>query len=388
MQTWCADQGIDVTAVYSETDVSGRKPLAKRHGLKQAVEDVERGASQMILTAYFDRFVRSVNTRAEVLIRVEDNCGGSVMTLDMGRTSNATPVSKFSGVVLAAAAELIADQAGEKTHVTKQRNIDNGIPPFPRITIAYQRIESGDDKGKLEQHPVNGPLVAEAARRRIAGASYVQLSRWFAENGVEISTSGVESTLSSKLLIGEIHFGKFTPNLHAIANPVLDRATFAKMHATKVSRGRYAKSERLLARQGILICRTCGSRMTAQSTKQGRYSYYVCNNRTSCSAPANVAADAVESFMRDELIRLGNDVVGQATTVLEIEDARVAAESAQQKLSSTILLLTDLAHESATSEVLATLSCRGSLQPPTRARGADGARDDGELAAAHARRAA
>src|SRR3954447_4271570 len=170
MRAWCERQSppVKVGAVYEEQDVSGRKPLAKRTGLKRAVEDVERGVSQMVLCAYFDRFARSVSTRAEVLTRVEA-MGGVVMTLDMGRTSNATPVSKFSGVVLAAAAELMAEQAGEKTAVTKQRNIDNGIPPFPRITPAYERIESGKHKGRLRPHKTNAPLVRKACQMRAAG---------------------------------------------------------------------------------------------------------------------------------------------------------------------------------------------------------------------------
>jgi DNA invertase Pin-like site-specific DNA recombinase len=127
MREWCAKQTppIVVGPTYPEHDVSGRRPLEKRKGLKRAVEDVESGRAQMILCAYFDRFVRSVRTRADVLVRVEE-VGGVVMTLDFGLTSDATPVSKFTGTILAAVAEYVADQAGEKTMISKQRNIDRG----------------------------------------------------------------------------------------------------------------------------------------------------------------------------------------------------------------------------------------------------------------------
>lgn len=347
-----------VGAIYEERDVSGQRSLEKRHGLLSAVEDCESGRSQMIVTAYFDRYVRSVKTRADVVERVEA-AGAQVMTLDFGLDSNATAAQWLNGNMLAMFAEFIARQTGEKTAMSKQRNIDAGICPFPRITPAYVKREDG----KLEQSEF-GPLVAEACRMRANGTSYVQLTKWLNENGVRttrpngqlepMTPSGVESMLSSKLLIGEIHFGSFRPNLNAIENPVIDRATFRKMHATHVSRGRYSKSERLLARQGILVCATCGSRMTVMSTGTSKYAYYRCGERVSCPAPASVAVDVAEDLVRDEAIKLGNDVVGRASALLELEDARVAAAAAEQKLETTIMTLLSI-ESAATAEVLATL---------------------------------
>jgi DNA invertase Pin-like site-specific DNA recombinase len=352
MREWCARQmpPVSVGPIYEETDVSGRKPLAKRHGLKRAVEDVESGRSQMILSAYFDRFARSVATRAEVLTRVEEK-GGVVMTLDMGRTSNATPVSKFSGVVLAAAAELIADQAGEKTAVSKQRNIDRGVPPFPRITPAYVRR----DDGTLEPHPTNGPLVAEACQMRARGVSHAKIARFLTESGLPMTITGVESMLSSRLLIGEIHFGTFTPNLRAIEQPITDHATFRKIQDAKSTPGRRTKSERLLARLGVLVCGTCGARMSVQSTKSSNgksYPYYRCGNRLDCASGAVIAADVAEDFVVAETIRLCSEVSGRAHAAAEVEAARVALEAADSKLSNAIRTLASLSGEAATREVL------------------------------------
>jgi hypothetical protein len=313
-----------------------------------------------VLTAYFDRYVRSVATRAEVVQRVEKS-DGRVMTLDFGQDSNATAMQWMNGTFLAMLSEFYARQTGEKTMTSKQRNIDNGVPPFPRITPAYVRRADGT----LEQHPTNGALVAEACRLRAKGTSYVTITKFLNEHGlvvtrpgtderIAISPSGVESMLSSRLLIGEIHFGSFRPNLHAIDNPVCDRATFRKMHATRAARGRYSKSERLLARQNVLVCGTCGSRMTVHSTKStsGSYAYYRCNERVDCAAPASVSCDVADDFVRDEAIKLSQDVVGRATLALEVEDARVARVAAEEKLANAITTLIGLSSESATREVL------------------------------------
>lgn len=377
-EAWCANQTppVNVFAVYEEPDTSGRKPLDKRKGLKQAVEDVERGVSQMILTVYFDRFARSVMTRAEVLQRVE-SVGGVVYTLDLGRTSNATPVSKFTGTVLAAAAELIAEQSGEKTIVSKQRNIDHGVPPFPRVTPAY--VKRAD--GTLEPHPVNGPLVAEACKMRADGKSYSTIRRYLAEHGIVDTETGepytptmrgVASMLSSKLLIGEIHFGGFTPNLRAsdswgtieidgrtFGPTITDPATYRRIESARAVKGRYSKSERLLARQGIVVCGTCGARLVVHSSlsqyalvngESKRFYYYRCSMR--CERPASVRAEVVEDAVRDAAIELSRDVVGRASARDDLEAARLALEAAETKLASTIKTLVGINSPDAIRETL------------------------------------
>src|SRR5215471_12215958 len=343
MRAWCEQRGYIVGAEYVEPDTSGRKPLAKRKGLRLAVEDVEAGRAQMILTAYYDRFVRSVLTRAEPH-------GAEVMTMDLGKTSDATPVSKFTGVVLAAAAELIAEQAAEKTMVSKQRNIDNGVPPFPHITPAYVRRSDGT----LAPHPVNAALIQEAIQMRLhEQASYVELARWLNEqplmsdpdeNGamtpMVITPSGVESMFRSRLLIGEIHFGSFKPNLKAgrrWAGTITDRATFRKL-SRRAPRGRQAKSPQLLARLGVLLCDTCGARMTV-NTVGGKYPQYRCGN-TLCARRAMINVDAADLVVADATIAATQQVEGRDDHDAEVEQAAAERKAATVAYDNAIDLLT------------------------------------------------
>ena len=48
-----------------------------------------------------------------------------------------------------------------------------------------------------------------------------------------------------------------------------------RLQRVSVPRGRRAKSERLLARLGVLRCGTCDARMSV-GTSQGRYALYRC----------------------------------------------------------------------------------------------------------------
>lgn len=360
MERKCEENGWLIGGRYEEHDVSGRRPLSKRPGLKRAVDDIEAGRSQVILTAYFDRFVRSVATRAEVVQRVEA-AGGRVMSLDVGQTSDATAAEWLNGNMLAMFSEFYARQIGEKTVTSKQRNIDNGIAPFPRVTIAYEKIEDGPDKGKLRQHPVNGPLVREACKMRAKGASFRSIARWLNERieGDRVSANGVERMMASRLLIGELHFGSFTPNLHAIEKPVIDRATFAKMQKTKSPRGRHAKSERLLARLGVLRCATCDYALIvhAKTVGEKKYAYYRCGNSL-CEGRAMISAQYVEDLVRDRAIAESAAYEGHASNAVELEAARLAVVEIEEQLNGTIRSFASIpaAAQAAARETLAEIT--------------------------------
>jgi DNA invertase Pin-like site-specific DNA recombinase len=85
----CKREGFRVVDVIRELDVSGGTPLERRHGLRGAVELVEAGRAAVIVCAFFDRLVRSLDMQLEVVKRVEQ-AGGKIITVDVGRVTNGT----------------------------------------------------------------------------------------------------------------------------------------------------------------------------------------------------------------------------------------------------------------------------------------------------------
>jgi DNA invertase Pin-like site-specific DNA recombinase len=361
----CERKGWSVGEVHVERNRSGMLPLAKRHGLSRAVERVEAGRTQVLVFAYFDRFQREPAVKDEVVDRVEAR-GGTVTTLDFGVVTNADPMSWYQGTMISANNKLYALMTGVKTRPTKQRNIDNGVPPFPRITPAYQRREDGT----LEQHEINAPFIRTAIEMRLKGDSYTKIARWLSDrlvdvdpdkgrrivNGkVMISPGGVERMFRSKLMVGEIHFGSFRPNLRAIDKPIMTHSEYRRLQGKRAPRGRYAKSERLLARQEVLRCKTCDSRMTVDTARRGPerkpYTYYRCGNRM-CSAPAVVSADVAEAAVWEKAKFFASHLKGSATMAEDVEAARLAKQAAEEALDNAILSLSGLGDRPATKEVL------------------------------------
>jgi site-specific DNA recombinase len=355
LEAECRARGWALIEVVTEQDISGRRDLDRRPGLNRALELIEGGTATVLMPAYFDRLARRLDVQAEVMKRVE-KAGGTIITPDAGEISSKTAVDKFTAGQLGLMAEFIADQAAEKTSMRKQISIDNGVPPFPGITPAYQRREDGT----LEPHATNAPLVREAIRMRLRGESLAAIGQWLHANGLvrtatragkkqptvergepmKMNARNVAQLFASKLLIGEIHFGGFKPNLDAIEKPITDRATFARLQEMSVPRGRKAKSVRLLARQGVVRCKSCGSKMSVRSTRyNGPGSelrpYYRCGNAY-CTAKASARAPELEQLVLAETKTLAEGMRGTASLDRELEKARIARETAEQQLDDAV----------------------------------------------------
>ena len=198
----------------------------------------------------------------------------------------------------------------------------------------------GED-GVLVVEPAAAKVVVKAFRRRDRGASLVEIQAWLAENGIERALSGVAWMLRSRMYLGEIHFGELH-NAHAHEAIVKDRGLFERVQRRTVSRGRQAKSERLLARLGVLRCGSCGSRMVINSYTGS----YRCGDSSAnrCQRRAAVKADRVEELVLDA-VRAHSataDMHGRASRKQQIREADEAIERASAGLDDAIRQLGEL----------------------------------------------
>ena len=114
------------------------------------------------------------------------------------------------------------------------------------------------------------------------------------------------------------------------------------MQRRTVSRGRQAKSERLLARLGVLRCGTCGSRMVINSYTGN----YRCGDTSAnpCQRRAAVKADRVEELVLNAVRAYwaAAEADGRASRRQQIREADEAIELASADLDDTIRQLGEL----------------------------------------------
>jgi len=369
---WAKDRGERLVASpLPEIDVSGRLPLSKRPGLLAAIEMIEAGRADQLVVAYFDRLVRSLKVQLEVIERVE-RAGGEIFALDHGKLTNGTAAQRLSTNMLGSVFQYFAEITGEKVTAAQARAVARGVYPHPKVPVGYVR---GED-GVLVVEPTAAKVVVKAFKRRDLGASLVEIQAFLAANGVERALSGVAWMLRSRMYLGEIHFGELH-NTHAHEAIIRDRGLFERVQRRTVSRGRQAKSERLLARLGVLRCGTCGSRMVINSDSGS----YRCGDTSAnrCRRRAAVKADRVEALVLDAVRAYwATGDAPRASRGQQIQEADEAIERANADLDDTIRQLGELGllGRPASQETLEKLAKTLDDAHAVRARLGDGGKSD------------
>lgn len=343
----CERDGMKLIAVHDELDVSGGTALADRPGLRAAVEAVEAGQADVVVAAYFDRLVRSVKVQGELVARVEA-AGGRVLAVDVGQVTEASAGQWLSGTMLGAVSEYVRRTTAERAREAQIAAVARGAVPWPNIPPGYIRR----DNGVLEIDVSTAPAVVEAFRRRAGGATVDAVRQYLAEEGIERSYNGVCSMLGSRLYLGEIHF-KALVNV-AAHPPLIDPDTWRRAQAARQSGGRRAKSDRLLARLGVLRCGTCDARMVVGTqTQNGRsYPFYRCPSTGTCEQRMAIGAHLVEDIVSTAVRDALQDLEGRASVERNVREAEAVLERAQQDLDAAVRAFVGLEGETAARERL------------------------------------
>jgi hypothetical protein len=225
---------------------------------------------------------------------------------------------------------------GERTADAKRRAVARGVAPFPRLPPSLRR---GQD-GRVELVPDQVPVVAEAFRRRLSGASIAEVRAFLRENGIERSYHGTLTMLSSRLMLGELSFGELVNR--ESHPPVVDIATWQAVQKIRSPRGRRAKSERLLARLGVLRCGSCGARMVVGTAHHGQYALYRCPPVGDCTRKVTISAEMVEGIVVEAARDLLEGVRGMASLADGLESARCELELREEELDRAVYAFGEL----------------------------------------------
>ena len=338
----CKRESFDLLTVYEEIDVSGGTPLARRQGLRATVEAIERGEAQVVVVAYFDRLFRSIAVQSEVVRRIEE-AGGRILAADIGEVSEATPAKWISGAMLGVVSEYYRRSVKERSGAGQALAVEQGI--FPAVPpLGYVRGEGG----VLEVDAELAPAIREAFALRAQGATFEEVRRFLAEQGIERPYRTVQGMFRSRVYLGEIRFGKLAnPSAH---EAIVDRATWEACQ--RRIRGRSAEgTPRMLSRLGILRCASCGGNMSVNN--QRTYSVYRCGAKPGvCPAGVSIMAPLVEDYVVAVVKAVLADVRGRASAEADARDAEAGLAVAQEQLDSALRSFAEFGDEPAAVERL------------------------------------
>ena len=326
---------------------SGGALLDDRPKLRAAVEAVERGEAGVIVAERFDRLFRNLDVQREVIRRVE--AAGGLLVTAAGNISHATAEAELHANLNGAIAHYAKRTAMERSWAAVEIAIEEGRVPWKNTTPGYDT----DERGRLVPNS-QARTVARAFRMRANGATIAEVRTFLRENGIVRSYHGTTTLLTSRVVLGEIHFGSHTPNPSA-HKPIVDRDVWQAVQRMKASRGRKAKSERLLARLGVLVCESCKGRMVVGTqTQNGRsYPFYRCGHvREDCPKRVTIGAEIAENVVVDAVRSAISRDEGRASAEANVRDAEAALEAAEIALKNAIRSLAVVADEPETQSRL------------------------------------
>jgi site-specific DNA recombinase len=344
----CERDGLELLDVIPEMDVSGGTPLAKREGLRTAVERVEAGEAQVVVAAYLDRLVRSLKVQTELVERVEA-AGGEVLALDVGQVTEGTAGQWLSGTMLGAVSEYQRRTTRERTAGAQARAVARGATPWARVPLGYDR-----DNGTLSPDPREVPIVRRAFKMRADGESMMAIRKMLKSHGVERSHRGVQVMLANRIYLGELHFGKLV-NL-AACEPIIDRELWNRVQRMVIPRGPQPASQRLLSRLGILRCGSCGARLSSMKLpKQGDYPIYRCPSSSDCDHHMTISAVIAEEVVVAAARAAIADIEGRADGKANRRQAEADLASAETALDAAVSAFDGLGDLQAAKDKLAQL---------------------------------
>lgn len=271
----------------------------------------------------------------EVVSRVEA-ADGTILTLDHGALTNGNATQTLSATMLGAVNEYQRAVTAERTQEAKERAVMRGVPPFPKVPPGYRRAEGN---GPLEPDPTKAPAVTEAFHLRAEGATINEVRAFLRRRGIERSFHGVQAMLGSRVYVGELRFGKIVnPSSHPA---LVGATTFARVQKVRSPRGPRPKSERLLARLGVLRCASCGARLVigARTADTKRYEFYRCPPVGDCQQRVTISADVAEEIVSEATRKLLAGMKGRASADKGVSVAVRDLEARQKELDSAMRLI-------------------------------------------------
>jgi DNA invertase Pin-like site-specific DNA recombinase len=356
IQSFVERQGWELVDLLNENEqrggnVSGAADLSKRPGLGPAVERASAGKTQIIVAADLSRLFRDLDVQRATIAQIEQ-VGGEFWTVADGRVSQQNAADKFKSGVQGLMNEYQRNYAKEKSRLAVAIAIEKGKVPWHQTAPGYER----SDQSCLSPDANVRPVIERAFEMRASGSTVDAVRQHLAAHGIVRSYHGTSHLLRDRVYVGEIHFGTHTPNLEA-HEPIIGRELFDRVQGIAVPRGRKAKSDRLLARLGVLRCGSCGARMVVGTSNNSSYYLYRCPPNGNCARRQTISAEIVEGKVVSEVKDLVAGITGRASGASGVAETLAELDRRQEALDTAVrsLAAAGLTGEPVAAETLAEL---------------------------------
>ena len=295
---YAASHGFTVTGEYVDAGESAFKQDHQRPAFERLLADAQAGRFENVIVWKADRFSRRAADAFPLLARLE-RCHVKLHSTQEDLTN--WLLSAITFVV----AENESRNTSARVKAALQDRVEQGLWPHSS-TSSWGVIPQPDRTVRFD--PLIAPVITEAFRRSLAGASSGSITHWLRhELGYRKSKGSVFRILRNPIYAGLIRWkGNTYEGQH---EGLVDKETFFAVQE-RLSRNRRpgpsGVSEFAIA--GLVYCAICGSSMRIARTKKRLvneikpYAYFRCEGGHSDGSPAMyVSAAALDAYVSDDV---------------------------------------------------------------------------------------
>ena len=319
IEDYCARRGYVVVETLIDLDMTGR--IWRRRSVEQAVQMIEAGGADVIVTWKWSRVARNRKDWAIAVDRVE--ASGGRLESATESVDATTSTGRFTRGMLAELAAFESDRIGDVWREVHARRTSSGLPANGKPRFGYRTVD-----GVHRPDPAEAPVLAALYRRYIGGESMHSLMLWLNREGYRTvpgySKAGPglwsHSTLARCLDSG-FGAGLMTvrgERVRGAHEPVIDEAAWNTYLAVRDSRRQRGAGERsVYLLSGLVRCGLCGRPMSGGKFGRGLVPKFRCSGATEGWHSGGYAKmepieQAVLGWLRDEAA----DVDSSADAVL------------------------------------------------------------------------
>jgi DNA invertase Pin-like site-specific DNA recombinase len=308
-----ARKGWQVVEQYVDDDVSAwsgkRRPQYQR-----SLADLEAGSINGLLVYDLDRLHRQPS-ELEAFIDLCTRLRLTTVASVSGDIDLTTPDGQFQARILGAVAKKESD---DKSRRIRRKHLDLAVKG--EVSGGGSR-PFGYEADKVTIRPAEAAIVAECAKRLLAGEPLRSITRDLNERGVTTSTGGswspqsLRRILASPRISGErVHHGEIVAK--AVWPAIISTDDGAAIRALLANPERRTnKTARRYLLGGLLACSHCGERLVARPRAGGlrRYACAAGPGFAGCGR-TYINADQVEQFVTEAVLhRLDSRELQRAT---------------------------------------------------------------------------
>ena len=253
-------KGWKVSKTYCDNDISAWSG-ATRPAFEEMLADAQVGNFDAIIVYSTDRLYRRI-TDLERL--VTDLHGVPVMSVASGDVDLSTADGQMLARIMGSVAQHESDKKSERSKRAARQRAERGLPP-----TGGARPRGWTSHARDELHPVEAPMLREAARRVLDGESAIVVAKDVGMTGpglVKLLKNPVSAALST-------YEGKVVAQ--GIWLPLWDVETHRRL-VIRFSQTNARPAQYLLSK--VLVCARCGTPMTGAFYKhRGGVRYYRCS---------------------------------------------------------------------------------------------------------------